>query len=84
MENQDIFLLALVASITPLLIFFIKAIYKSKCTDVSCCCGLLVFKRNVEIESGSLDDPDIKKNTPDKKNSVIGKQNQEVKREDLI
>ena len=28
-----------------------KLCYKSKCSDITCCCGLLNIKRNVEIEN---------------------------------
>ena len=29
----------------------IKLCFKSKCSNISCCCGLLNIKRNVEIEN---------------------------------
>ena len=28
-----------------------KLCYKSKCSNITCCCGLLNIKRNVEIEN---------------------------------
>ncbi len=86
MENQEVLILALVAAVTPLFIFFVKAMYKSKCTDVSCCCGLLTCKRNVEIESANIDDIDIKKNLPNKKSTVLSKTSQDGQTtgEDLI
>ena len=28
-----------------------KLCFKSKCSDITCCCGLLNIKRNVEIEN---------------------------------
>ena len=28
-----------------------KLCFRSKCSDITCCCGLLNIKRNVEIEN---------------------------------
>ena len=37
-----------------------KLCFKSKCSNISCCCGLIRIKRNVEIEN------DIESDIPNK------------------
>ena len=51
MDENDILILTLIGSVTSIIMLCLKLSYKSKCTDVNCCFGILKFKRNVNIET---------------------------------
>ncbi len=55
MESEYIVLItSSVALITSLLFFIIKVCFKSKCSDVNCCYGLLKIHRNTNEESKNV------------------------------
>ena len=48
--DDGITVIAIITIIIGAFSMVIKLCYKSKCSDITCCCGLLNIKRNVEIE----------------------------------
>ena len=49
--DDGVTIIALCTLILGSIAMISKLCYKSKCSDITCCCGLLNIKRNVEIEN---------------------------------
>lgn len=60
MEQNTILTVSLVSSATGIIILMLKLMFKSKCSNISCCCGLFQIKREVQLETEL--EPDKKKN----------------------
>ena len=50
--------------IVSLLVFIIKVCFKSKCSDINLCCGLLKIHRNTSGESQNISMSEIQVNGP--------------------
>jgi hypothetical protein len=61
MDQNTILTVSLVSSATGIIILMLKLMFKSKCSNISCCCGLFQIKREVQLET-ELEPPDKKKN----------------------
>ena len=46
MDDNKIIIISLASSLVTVMIFLIKICYKSKCSDVNMCCGLIKYHRN--------------------------------------
>lgn len=68
MDNGIIISLATILSAVVLLM--LKLCFKSKCTDIACCFGLINIKRDVNVEK-SIEDVEIKHNVNNDVNNVI-------------
>ena len=49
--DDGVTIIALCTLILASIAMIAKLCYKSKCSDITCCCGLLNIKRNVVLES---------------------------------
>ena len=49
--DDGVTILAIITILIAAFSMVTKLCYKSKCSDITCCCGLLNIKRNVEIEN---------------------------------
>ena len=49
--DDGITILAIITLILGAVSMISKLCFKSKCSNITCCCGLLNIKRNVEIEN---------------------------------
>ena len=49
--NDGITVIAIITLFIGACSMITKLCFKSKCSDITCCCGLLNIKRNVEIET---------------------------------
>ena len=74
MEQNEILILSLVGALTPITILIIKACYKSKCSNVSICCGAIKIKREVQIETELGNSSEKEKDKSHKKNSYPSEQ----------
>jgi hypothetical protein len=68
MDNGIIISLCTILSAITLLM--LKLCFKSKCTEISCCFGLLKVKRDVETER-KIEDVEIKHNIDNNVNNVV-------------
>ena len=59
MDQNTILTVSLVSSATGIIILMLKLMFKSKCSNISCCCGLFQIKREVQLETEL--EPDKKK-----------------------
>jgi len=60
MDQHTVLSVTLVSSATGIIILMLKLMFKSKCSNISCCCGLFQIKREVQLETEL--EPDKKKN----------------------
>ena len=51
MEQDEILILTLVGSISGIVMLMLKLCFKSKCSHVNLCCGLMKIKREVQFET---------------------------------
>lgn len=51
MEQYDILILTLVGSLTSIILLTLKLCFKSKCSDINLCFGLMKIKREVQFET---------------------------------
>ena len=49
-QFSEIFYTSLISTLSGIFLAILAACYKSKCSDVSLCFGLIELKRNIEIE----------------------------------
>ena len=49
--DNEVTIIAILTILVGLTSMIIKICYKSKCSDINCCYGLINIKRNVEIET---------------------------------
>ena len=68
MDNGIIISLCTILSAITLLM--LKLCFKSKCSEISCCFGLIKIKRDVEIER-KIEDNEIKHNINNDINNVV-------------
>ena len=68
MDNGIIISLCTILSAITLLM--LKLCFKSKCSEISCCFGLIKIKRDVEIER-KIEDTEIKHNINNDINNVV-------------
>ena len=54
--DDGITIIAIITLILGSITMISKLCYKSKCTNISCCFGLINIKRNVEIENDTETD----------------------------
>jgi hypothetical protein len=64
MEQLDLILLSVVGSVTSIILLSLKLMFKSKCIETNCCCGLIKIKRDVKLET-ELENDKAKKPQPD-------------------
>ena len=50
-KNNSAFWLAVIASVSALIITLFKLCSKSLCTEVNCCWGSFIVRRNAELET---------------------------------
>ena len=58
MDDNKIIIISLASSLVTVMLFLIRICYKSKCSDVNMCCGLIKYHRNTHQETS------INDNTP--------------------
>jgi hypothetical protein len=51
MEDNNVLILTLVGSLTSITLLCLKLMFKSKCKETECCCGVIRFKRDVQLET---------------------------------
>ena len=64
MEDNNVLILTLVGSITSITLLCLKLMFKSKCKETECCCGVIRFKRDVQLESELENEAKNKKPQP--------------------
>lgn len=73
MENNDVLMLSLVASLTSIILLSLKLCFRSKCSDISVCFGLMKIKREVQLETELKIDPKNEtKNTNQPQPNTLG------------
>ena len=65
MEPNEILMLSLIGSLSGIVILLLKLCFRSKCSTVDICCGLMKIKREVQLEKDLDEKPEQPKpNSP--------------------
>jgi hypothetical protein len=70
---NDIFFISIASSLFLFLGTLVKYAFRSKCDDISLCCGLLHIHRRVELETDPHSDEETKTeqpSTPTRRNNI--------------
>ena len=80
MEEKEILMLSLIASLSGICMLMLKLCFKSKCSTIDLCCGLMKIKRQVQLET-ELEQPNETKIT--KSPNIIPQQQPQVELDEI-
>jgi hypothetical protein len=62
MEEREILMLSLITALSGICVLMLKLCFRSKCSTIDLCCGLLKIKREVHLEKDLTIKPTEAKN----------------------